>query len=407
MRDNLKRIVNFLLYFYNKLIVVTVRLEDKQKREAQYKRENLDPNSLEGKIRYRLAKFGYMIGSKKFSLKEQKDLIETLKTSVKYSNPITQPFIFMSTRRDLRLVVRAKSKQVADDLMTQDLHETLRGKDMLADEYITLIEVASETGEYLPTFDSIIESINDKVKRKKVFLVLLIQPILTLIMAVGIEAYVALSVVPELLMNISPESAPPTLKSYISLRDILIEDKLEYTIKILIVLAVLFVFFKIPATKVLMNLLVIQIPYVNKLIAQWEVSKFFDSIHAMVLAGASMQEATQTAIGLINNTVIRSSLIQDLQNLGTKTNDLSDLLADSIYVDLKIRNQLLISKESKSDGNDVLTSVVNDYKDTMKTLLDAPLNLVIPLMLASGGVYLFGRLMPLFMEIQSITENIQ
>lgn len=405
-KEKLKTFVNLLLYFYNLSVALLVKLEDKQKRDAQFKKENPNTGTWISKIRATNLKISYYLGSKKFTLAEQKDLAEILKMSIKFGNAVNQPFLFMSQRNDLRLAVRLKCKQVADELSYIPLHQSLAGKDMLSEEYITLIEVAGRTGDYIPTYESIIESISDKQKRRSVFWVIMIQPILTLVTGIGIEIYVSMSIVPDLVLSIPKEEAPPVLASYIALREILLTHKLEYAIKLSIALTALYGFLKIPATKYLVDLLLMQIPLINRMIAQWEVSKFFDSIHSMIESGASMQESTITALNLINNKVIRTSVAKDLADLGTKTNDLSDILGQSVYVELKIRNQLKIARDSGSDSTDILTSVVEQYKDSMKKLLEAPGNFIIPVMLGSGGLYLFGRLLPLFSEINSFMENI-
>lgn len=406
MKEILTGLLNRLFYFYNLLIKYLYLIEDKQRRSAQKKKENFDPNSFEGRMKKLGWKINYFITKKRFSLKEQKDLMITLRSAVKYKNDIQMPFKEMQKRGDLRPFVRLSCGEIARELAFHPLYSILEDKNVLHHEYVALIKVAYKTGEFIEAYDKIIESLQDKLKRRNAFLMIMFQPILTLIVALACEVFVALYLVPELIGNIEESQIKGVIKSYYNLQDILMNHKLEYGLKLGLVAVIIYYFFKIPATKYLIDLLLLQVPMISKYIIQWEISKFFSSTNDMFKSKASLQESLGVSIGLISNKAIKSSILKDIEEHTSKTSDLSRILADSVYVEYRVRNQLKVATNSGASPQEILDSIVDEYKDSMKILMETPMQLIIPMMITVAVIYMFTRLVPLFTEVSTIMQNI-
>lgn len=407
MAKGIKRILDILLYGYNYFVFWLIKLDDAQKRQAQVKREAIESESLSGKFQKLGWKISYYLTPKRFSLSEQKDLVEMLRLSIKFKNSITQPFEFMIQRKDLRPFVRLTCQQVLEDLKTKSLNDCLRGKKVLDNEYVELIKIAEEVGNFIETYTLIIDSIVEKKKRRKAFFFLMFQPILTLAGAIIAELSIALWLIPQLLETMDVEELQGTVLSYYNLREILLYHKLEYGLKALAIIVFLVFFVRLPATKYLMHVLLMQVPFISKYIAQWEISKFFSAINDMLKASASMQTATKTALDLVTNIAVKNSLAKDLREQGSKTNDLGTILSNSVYVDLKVRNQLRVSANSGGTTTELLESIAEEYKDSMNTLMSTPAQLVIPMMLGVSVLYIFMRLVPLFTDVSTMMQNIR
>lgn len=406
IKQRYNRILNKVLFLYNFIVAKLIVIEDIQRRKAQRRKEYAEFEGLTLKLNIFITRLSYYLTPRKFSIKEQIDLIEALKVAVKFGNSVTQPFEFMANRKDLRIFVRMRCMQVVKELEYRPLNVCLADKGILGEEFITRIEVAYRTNNFISTYDLIINTLKDRRKRKTSFLIVLAQPILTLITAILVEGFVALSIVPDLIVSMPKGPKPPTIASYVAMNDIILNHKIEYITKFTIVAFLLLLFFRIPATRALLDLLMLQVPFIQKFIVRWEISKFFESLNAMILSGASLKEALDVSVKLVGNKVVRRSLLKDIDEISSKTSELGVILGDSVYVDVGVRNQLKLAGESGSTGETVLESVVEEYGDSMRIMLDTPMTFVIPIMLAFGGVYMFARLFPLYTEINSFMTNI-
>lgn len=410
MLSNLKqqgqRLLDVILYLYNWIVAKLIEYDDKQRRINQLRWEEADSTTFLGKFKDYSSLLYYYLTPKKLSLQEQKELVSTMLTSVKHENSVLEPFDLMSKRKDVRLVVKLKSAQVLQLLNEDSLDVALRKVEIIDEEYVTLIEVAKGTANYERAYEQIIESLDDKLKRRSAFLIIMIQPFLALGISGFIEVYVSLFTIDELASYVEPGQEPPIVKSYLNLQDILLHRKLEYTIYVLTVLVPLYFFVRLQASRFLIDYILLNMPIIGKYIMNWEISKFFNSLSDLLEAGSTTRRAMVTSVGLISNRVIRASLIKDIEAVSLDSNNISDILGNSVYVNLKIRNQLRIAKESNSDSLDVLRNIVEEYKDTMKKLLEVPMGLILPIMMAVGGAYIFMRLIPLYNEINNMMLNI-
>lgn len=396
-----------ILALYNRLIAKLYQADDRQRRVYQHKVETMDINSPVGRLFKFYWKLNSYITPRRFTLKEQKDLAEVVRMAIKFGNENILPFKKMSERTDLRHFVRTQTKEIAEELKSKDLYKILETRKVFHMEYVALIEVAYRTGEFVEAYNKIIASLNDKIKRRNAYFMLMIVPIFTLVIGLACEIFAALFIIPEILNMVdNVEQMPPVTTSYYKLREILLHSKMEWFIKLSIIGSAIFLYTRIEATKYLIDLFLVQIPIASKLIARWEISKFFNCINDMVKSNASIQEATTVSIGLINNRAIRNSIWKDISDKRQKTSQLSELLEDSVHIEQRIRNQLKIATDTNSRIDQLLDTIVEDYKESMNMLMDAPMKVVMPATLVVGAIYIFIRLVPLFNEVNIMLQNI-
>lgn len=396
-----------ILAIYNRLVAKLYQADDRQRRVYQYKVETMDINSPIGRFFRFYWKLNSFITPKRFTLREQKDLAGIVRMAIKFGNENILPFREMSIRTDLRHFVRQQTKEIADELQSADLYKILETRKVFHREYVALIEVAYRTGNFVEAYDKIINSLDDKIKRRNAYIMLMIVPIFTVIVGLLCEIFAALFIIPEVLNMVDNiEQMPPVTTSYYNLREILLNDKTEWFIKLSLIGSAIVLFTRIEATKYLIDLFLVQIPIASKLIARWEISKFFNCINDMVKSNASIQEATTISIGLINNRAIKNSIWKDIATKRQKTSQLSELLEDSVHIEQRIRNQLRIATVTNSRIDQLLDTIVEDYKESMNILMDAPMKVVMPATLVVGAIYIFIRLVPLFNEVNIMLQNI-
>lgn len=396
-----------ILAVYGRLVITLYKADDKQRRTYQKKKESLDKSSSFARFINFWGMLHSEITPKKFSLKEQKDLAEIVRMSIKFGNDNLLPWREQSRRSDLRYFVRQQCKEVADLHEEVDLHIVLQDRKVFHPEYVAMLKSAKTTGRFVDTYDRIILSLTEKIKRRNAYLMIMATPVFTFLIAAICEVLVAMIVVPEMVGMLNEgDVLPAVTQSYADLRNAILYHKLEWTVKLTVIFGSIYLFFKIDATKYLVDFLLVQLPVVNTLIARWEVSKFFQCINDMVKSSASPQEATAVSIGLISNRVIKHSMWNDVTANRERTSQLSEIFEDSVYVEEKIRNQLKIATRTNSKVDQLLDTIVEDYKESMNLLLEAPMKVIMPFTLALGALYIFFRLVPLFNEVNTILQNI-
>lgn len=396
---------NHVFIWYLWLVKFIIVTDDSQKRKNQFKKENgHKEDALNGIITY-FTRLTTKLVPKKVSLSDKIDIVENLKSAIRFRNSTREVFRILSERKDLNPFTRSLCGEVYDLMAYKKLFQCLEEiPGILDEEFVTQIKIAeSGTAAFEETYARILATLVERRKRRNAVRILMIEPIIIAVMILGIEIFNAVYLVPDMVQGIPSLTLPPTIQSYMDLNDIILNHKLEYGIKLAIAVVVIRFIWKLDATQLFMHWLILQTPYLNKSIEKWEVSKFFGSVADLIQAGASLQQAVSISIRLISNKVIRASLKEDLK-LITKRATLGTALKDSVYIDLRVRTQLMIAQQN-SDMVDTIVSVADEYNDYVKAIIEAPMKVIVPLMITATVIYLGVRMLPLYNDIQNLIQS--
>lgn len=405
LKVQLRNIGNFLIYWYDWLVLKFLIFEDNDQRRKKYKRDHLEL-FFSGRMLLKFNKVYANVDSRFTPNKEQRMFIEGLVMAHNYNNTELMVINNFTKRLDIRPATANKFKKLAVNKNTKKLSNSLEGLDILYPEYVAMIRVAEGTMQFQETYEYILEDLQDRIARKKAFRSMMLFPASAVISILGMEVFVTLFLLPEITVALgtSDFSQTPTLSSYVELREIFLTRKMEYFLKIFPWVIAFLLFLRLRGTKYLIDLLLIQMPGVKKIVIQWEVSKFFNSLRGLVKTRFSVKETVNKSVDVISNRVIKMSLKRDIAENSGNSPHYYDMFHSSVYLEPHILNQLKIAKENGSNAEDVLENVYLEYKDAMKNVMEQPAQLVMPAFSILLSIYIAVRLLPIYTEINLLAD---
>lgn len=405
IKKSLSDVWAIIVYGYEWIIMKLVIHEDNDARKKKYKKEHPEEFT-SGKFKAKMDNFMIKIDKRHNTNKEQRMFIEALLMGHRYRNPEMLAIKGFAKRLDLRPIVRQRFAELARLKNEEKLADSLDGLNILYPEYVAMIKVAEGHRNFEDTYLYIIDDLQDRIKRKKAFRQLMIFPASALLSIVGMEVFVALYLIPEITVSLGTTdyTNTPTLNSYVRVREILLNEKMEYTLKALPIIILAVIFYNLRATKYLIDMILVQVPVTRALVTNWEISKFFNSLRGLLKSRFSVGETVSRSVDVVSNRVIKLSLQRDINANTGASPHLYDMFKNSVHINPEILNQLKIAKDNKSNALEVLDNVHEEFKDSMKGIMDKPADLVMPAFSGVLGLYIAIRLLPIYTEINTLAD---
>lgn len=400
---------NILQYALDTVTFHLIQIWDQFEREESNKK--LHPDS------YKFGRFKLWFGDtvltkvdkRRSTIREQQAIIRNLLSGLRYGRNDMDTLIFIANSHHFRPITKVRFKQLLKLRYEKDLSDSLKGLDILEEDYVALIAVAEENTKFDEVYLTILEDLEDRGVRAKAFRKMMSYPIITALTVVGMEIFVALYMVPMFSSTtlIEDFSSAPTIHSYVLLRDFIVNP--DYTIVLYPILVLLagFLIYNLNSTKWLIDLLLLMIPKLNTIIIQWEISKMFNSLRALSITKNHIYDNADRAVRVVKNRVIRSSLQKDIKynTEFKKMPNFYDMFEHSVYIEPFVLEQFRFVKENNASPNPVLEAIYKENKDVMKDVMETPGQILGILVSIIIGVYIILRLLPLYPELTVILDE--
>lgn len=293
----------------------------------------------------------------------------------------------------------------------KSLYHALNGQKVykLPDFYLQSLKVAGQSGQIVDVLINMGEFFSAQNKVKKQVTNAMIYPSVILFVAVAIISFLLISVVPKItkVFEDTDQELPEITQVVLNVSDFLINNYIGIFLSFVAVVILFKVTYaKVSSFRVLVDNMMIKIPFVGNVIQNHELGRFSYILSLMLNSGVAYAQAVDLSKGTFSNLALRR-LFEKAASKVVEGNKLSNSLVVAKGVKLK-RNfmQSLALGEESSEVASVLFNVSRFYVEENDDKLKIMLSLLNPvMMLIIGGfvgVIISAMMLPIFTMTQGL-----
>ncbi|WP_198243003.1 type II secretion system F family protein [methane-oxidizing endosymbiont of Gigantopelta aegis] len=291
------------------------------------------------------------------------------------------------TRRYGRIGTKKVWQQISDHILQGGTFtEALQEHRIFSNLIVHLIRVGEETGSLSTVMDQAAKEMEISRKLKKQIFGALKYPAFTLLMAIGLVAFMLTSIVPEIkkLLKIMGKPMPPITQALIDVSDWFVANSMILLVGFIVSIAVFVLLYNVKITRWWIDRIALHIPVFGKVFRLAGTVLFCRAMGLLLSAGVLIIDALEIMSNLHGNKFMASHVAHARERVMLGSS-LADPLENAGYMPLVM--QMIKVGESSGALDEILAEMTEYHDELLRQAIATLIGLIAPTMtIIVGGI---------------------
>ncbi len=291
------------------------------------------------------------------------------------------------TRRYARIGAKKTWQQIIDHILQGGTFtEALQEHSIFSNLVVQLIRVGEETGGLSTVMDQAAKEMEISRKLQKQIFGALKYPAFTLLMAIGLVAFMLTSIVPEIkkLLKIMGKPMPPITQALIDISDWFVANSMGLLIGFIVSIAVFVLLYNVKLTRWWIDRIALHIPVFGKVFRLAGTVLFCRAMGLLLSAGVLIVDALEIMANLHGNKYMGSQVAHARERVMLGSS-LADPLENAGYMPLVM--QMIKVGENSGALDEILAEMTEYHDELLRQAIATLIGLIAPAMtIIVGGI---------------------
>ncbi len=291
------------------------------------------------------------------------------------------------TRRYARIGAKKTWQQIIDHILQGGTFtEALQEHSIFSNLVVQLIRVGEETGGLSTVMDQAAREMEISRKLQKQIFGALKYPAFTLLMAIGLVAFMLTSIVPEIkkLLKIMGKPMPPITQALIDISDWFVANSMGLLIGFIVSIAVFVLLYNVKLTRWWIDRIALHIPVFGKVFRLAGTVLFCRAMGLLLSAGVLIVDALEIMANLHGNKYMGSQVAHARERVMLGSS-LADPLDNAGYMPLVM--QMIRVGENSGTLDEILAEMTEYHDELLRQAIATLIGLIAPTMtIIVGGI---------------------
>ena len=291
------------------------------------------------------------------------------------------------TRRYARIGAKKTWQQITDHILQGGTFtEALQKHAIFSNLIVQLVRVGEETGGLSTVMDQAAKEMEISRKLKKQIFGALKYPAFTLLMAIGLVAFMLTSIVPEIkkLLKIMGKPMPPITQTLIDISDWFVANSMTLLIGFIVSIAVFVLLYNVKPTRWWIDRIALHIPVFGKVFRLAGTVLFCRAMGLLLSAGVLIVDALEIMSNLHGNKYMGSQVAHARERVMLGSS-LADPLMNAGYMPLVM--QMIKVGENSGTLDEILAEMTEYHDELLRQAIATLIGLIAPAMtIIVGGI---------------------
>lgn len=355
------------------------------------------------------ASSGGGIGKKKIKSAELTEFCRQLGTLLNAGVSVIQAFKIISNRQGASNTAKRVYSEISTDLKHgKALSEAMADQGKIFPELlISMVRSGEASGKIGETFVNMGEHFQKNNRIKKQVKGALAYPIVLMVLLVAVIILMFTFILPMFGDMFENTELPITTKIMMAMSDFMITKWYVLVIAVIILVVVIRMLMKAPATRIKIDKMLTRIPKIGPLVKIVYTASFSRTLASLYSSGLSILNALQISRDTVNNSYLRSQFDDCIKSIRVG-NALSESIMAMDGFDSKLADTIKVGEETgKLDA--MLNTTADDYEYESSTAIKSMTSIIEPVMIillaAVVAVVMISVLVPMYSMYGNIDEN--